>query len=378
MKLKKAMVWLLACLLVSAMPFGVACGGSGADNGESSSSIGGGLDETSSNGGTSSSGGGSSDDVTQKTVKFGSYPQTWVKEENVVWALNEQAGALPSAENSQNWISYEYYKGNTNDVDYMWYQDVTHEGKQYRGVYFDYPRPYANGGMYGNGDNIYSYLDENGYMRELTYWFAFEELEWTVLEEKDGKALLLCKDIIDSQNYYPLEDNRTVDGATVYANNYAESYIRQWLNDSFYKTAFTATEQSKILTTLVNNGEESAWACENDEKEENRYLCVDTNDKIFLLSKQEATSVAYGFTADAWTADNAKWKKASDYALSQGCYVWKKSDSEYNRNSTWLLRSPSYQYNTHVACVNYDGRASDEAAVYQTSVGIVPAIWITL
>lgn len=378
MKLKKTAIWLLSCLFVSAMPLSVACGSSSTNSGENSSSI---EEEASSNDGTSSSvGGGSTDDTTPKTVKFGSYPQTWIKEEGVVGALIEKAGALPTAENSQNWISYEYYKGNANDVDYMWYQDVTHEGKKYRGVYFDYPRPFAVGGMYGNGYNTYSYLDENGYMSEVTYWFAYEELEWSVLEEKDGKKLLLCKDIIDSQNYYPLSGSRLIGGQTVYPNNYAESYIRTWLNETFYETAFATAEQNKIATTLVKNGEESTWACEGEEKTENRYVCTDTNDKIFLLSKQEATSVAYGFAAGAWATDNAKLKKASDYARSQGCYVWKKSDSEYNGNSTWLLRSPSSynNYDDHVACVGYDGDAGDTAGTYQTSIGVVPAMWVDL
>lgn len=380
MKIKKAMLWFLSCMMICGAAFGAGCGGSSADNGKSSSVVGGSSDGGSSaNDETSSNvGGGSVDNSTQKTVTFGSYPQTWVKEESVVWALIEAAGELPTAENSQSWTSYEYYNGSTNDVDYMWYQDVTYGGKKYRGVYFDYLRPFAVGGLYGNSYNIYSYLDENGYMCEVTYWFEWEALEWTVLQEENGKALLLCKDIIDSQAYYPSETSRTVDGAIVYANNYAESYIREWLNETFYETAFTATEQSKILTTLVDNGEESAWACENDNKEENKYLCADTNDKIFLLSKQEATSVAYGFKADSWLEDSAKWKKASDYARSQGCYVWAKSDSPYNGTSSWLLRSPYYQYDNQAVCVNVDGRTSQGAGTYQTSIGVVPAMKVNL
>ena len=374
MKLKKAAVWLLACLFVSAMPFGVACGGSGADNGESSSVAGGGLNETSSNGGTSSSGGGSSSDISVgDKVKFGSYPQTQVTSESVISALNGQAGALPTAENSQGWTSYGYYKESSTEFDFMWYQDVTYGEEKYRGVYFSEYRPRTCEA--GNTMLVqkYSYQGDNGYNPETVYWFAFEKLEWTVLEQKDGKTLLHCSSIIDGQEYYNSTRSRDVNGAYATPNNYAESNIRKWLNASFYETAFTAAEQGKIATTLVDNSVASTAVYDGV----NQYACENTNDKVFLLSKAEATNTAYGFSESAWDygEGNTRIRKPSDYAKCQGVGA-SAEDSPYG--SGWWLRSPVPTNHRPVMRVSGDGDASGETWAIQVDIGVAPAMWITL
>lgn len=55
-------------------------------------------------------------------LEFGTYPQTEVGEETIIAALNGLAGELPTAENSQNWTSYDYYIDG--DIQsFMWYID---------------------------------------------------------------------------------------------------------------------------------------------------------------------------------------------------------------------------------------------------------------
>jgi hypothetical protein len=71
---------------------------------------------------------------------------------------------------------------------------------------------------------------------------------------KTGETLTVSNMRIDSQEYYDSKDNRTINGSTVYPNNYKESNIRIWLNNNFYNQVFSSTEQLSINTTTVDNG----------------------------------------------------------------------------------------------------------------------------
>lgn len=98
---------------------------------------------------------------------------------------------------------------------------------------------------------------------------------------------MLCENVIDSQAY---SNTMYIYGKTElgddiywndikhsnYANNYATSSIRKWLNDDFYNTAFTSTQKSNILTSKLDNK-----ACSNLYSE---YDSEITYDKVFLPS----------------------------------------------------------------------------------------------
>ena len=311
------------------------------------------------------------------TVNFGAYPQSKVTDSALTTALTAAAGALPTADNDQNWTSYKYYIEGSNAVDYMWYQDVVYGGNTYRGVYFTQYRPYFTDWL---GSANYSAQDDNGYYTDNVYWFAYETLNWTVLEEKNGEMFLLCNSIIDSQEYYDNYNNREISGATVYANNYAESNIRKWLNDTFYETAFTSLQQSLIKTTEVDNSAKSTmpygvtW---NDGV--NEYACANTNDKIFLLSEEEVTNPNYGFSSnpeDCGTI-SARMRMPSDYAQSQGCE--KSESASCLGNAFWWLRSPSDCDNENVYGISDDGFAyNGDDCVDDTELGVVPALKLTI
>ena len=82
-------------------------------------------------------------------------------------------------------------------------------------------------------------------------------------------GLVLCETIIDSQPYhnYVLADGTDAYGETVYwgdadkthyANNYAESSLRQWLNGSFSGTAFSPSQREIIAPVALDNSAYSA------------------------------------------------------------------------------------------------------------------------
>lgn len=289
------------------------------------------------------------------TVQFGIYPQTKVTDDTLLSSLNSASGTLPTSANSQAWTSYGYYKSGAVSS-YMWYIDITNETDEYRGVYFTSYRPY----YIDSPSN--SYQDDNGYTTSSVYWFKYEPITWRVLDVQAEKAFLMANLVLDSQDYHYSTSNRTIGVSTVYANNYEHSHIRSWLNDTFYNTAFNAAEKAKILTTTVDNSVASTGYSTN------QYACANTSDKVFLLSYAEATSATYGLNTDA-----SRQLQPSAYAQSQGVCTYTS-----NGNSYWWLRSPGNYVAYNVSLVSNDGRVRYLINVYDTSRGVVPALWISL
>ena len=305
-------------------------------------------------------------------VYFGSYPQTKVSDETLLNTLNAKAGELPTEENSYLWNSYGYYVSGY-VKDYMWYIDDEVDGSKYRGVYFTSYRPFpCDDGSYS------TFQDDNGYFERTTYWFKYEGIKWRVLTESGNRAFLMCDIAIDAQQYYHDEyGTRTIDGKMVYSNNYAESEIRKWLNETFYNTAFNDLQKSIIRTTSVDNSARSTSPYnELWNKGENEYACENTLDKVFLLSEYEVTNPDYGFSeSTSW--DETRQLKSSDYAKSQGCWQDTDENSIYKGNCSWRLRSPSYDCNSDARNVSNYGKRS-YGSVDRTGSGVVPALWIAL
>ena len=293
-----------------------------------------------------------------KIVYFGTYPQTKVNSEDLIEKLNNKAGDLPTAEDSRKWVDYGYYISGSVQS-YMWYQDIVYAGGKYRGVYFIKYRPTCID-FYASESS--SYQDDNGYATSTVYWFKFEPIKWRVLTESNGKALLLADLVLDSQDYEPVfaTEEYLHNGKTGYSNNYELSHIRAWLNDDFYNTAFTKTQQSIIVSTDVDNSVASTGDVSNG------YLCVNTCDKIFLLSYSEATNSSYGLDSDS-----SRQAFGSDYAKAQGLF-------EVNeRGSLWWLRTPYCGAAMQARNVSFDL----EITYYNVEMaeeGVRPACWITL
>ena len=317
-------------------------------------------------------------------IYFGSYPQTVVTDDRVKIGLTALAGDLPTAEDSKNWTSYGYYiEGEV--VDYMWYIDLAYNEVKYRGVYFTSYRPDETHRLSKAAN---SQQDDNGYNVSTVYWFKYEPIKWRILTEANGEALILCEMIIDSREYcnFDEETQQTVkyshNGGNGYANNYALSDIRAWLNDTFYNTAFSALQKEYIKLTTVKNDLTSANP-NSDPTFETRdkyvsFLCEDTEDHIFLLSFQEAMNDAYGFNPDIENvADPAREKIPTDYAKSQGVKVSK--DTGYVGNGTyWWLRTPAEYAAYSSRGVLYNGAAGGGIGVSNVHVGVVPALVINL
>ncbi|MBQ6164976.1 MAG: hypothetical protein IJK23_10930 [Clostridia bacterium] len=293
-------------------------------------------------------------------IEFGGYPQTQVTDADTVAALD----AL-----EKNWVSYGYYSGtgsmydgNMVPGDWMRYADVLYDGARYRAVTFDAYRPYYTGYIANTSNN---YQDNNGYEPGNTYYFKFESLQWRVLDP--GAGLVLCEKIIDSQAYQNVVYRigpayYQGHGSDVYANDYATSSIRSWLNDDFYNTAFSEAEKTLIAGTALDN---SAYSTSYSQ-----YDSASTTDKIFLLSYGDAVNTAYGFSSDSYEEDTARCAQGTDYAKCQG--LWVSTSSSTYGNSYWWLRSPG-SYSNYATDVYGGGDVSGGYDVGNTYEGVRPA-----
>ena len=297
-------------------------------------------------------------------IEFGSYPQSKVTDSSLVSALNKA---------SKKWVSYGYYSGNGSyDImvqgDWMEYADFTYNGTKYRAVTFSQYRPYRTSAVFSSGN---SYQDNNGYTTNNTYYFKYESLKWRVLDHSTGLAL--CESIIDSQAYSDTAYSYERDpygytaywndaAHTHYANDYATSSIRAWLNDDFYNTAFSSSQKASILTSELDNKAYSTSYSEYDSET--------TYDKVFLLSWSEMQNTAYGFTANT-RSSSTRQAKGTDYAKCQG--LWVGSSNEYS-----ILRLRSAGEGSDYACVVVsDGNLDYDWDVRHTYYGVRPAIKIS-
>ena len=230
--------------------------------------------------------------------------------------------------------------------------------------------------------NAYKYSDGTAVKQKSensTRYFKVEPIKWRVLEEAEGKKFLLAEVGLMSLQYYDKSNERTIDGNTIYANNYMHSKIRAWLNGykyqlddadnadyetkGFLQTAFTSEAQAKIATTTVDNSVESTLYSSNP------YVCDNTCDKVFLLSGKEATSEGYGFNTE-----NIRIRKPTDFALATGAY-----NHGGSYGGLWWFRSPNpHPYeNDMVNGMSYDGLGDPECYVNYNEHSVVPALLVS-
>ena len=216
-------------------------------------------------------------------------------------------------------------------------------------------------------DSVYTFSDGSDVTRGNTYYFKVEPIRWRILSESDGSAFILADGIIANHYYHQTNSSTTIDGETVYANNYKHSDIRAWLNGEFLNSAFGEVAQSLIKTTEVDNSVYSTRYSGNE------YVCENTFDKVFLLSCREVTNSEYGFSSDDGDRDKARRMTVSDYARSAGVYIG------FASYGSWWLRSPNYYYSNCASVVLSDGYAGYyDGVLGDYNDGVVPAMNISL
>ncbi len=264
------------------------------------------------------------------TASLGEYPQSEVRDSDLLKKLDEIA---------LKWTSFGFYI-NGEQSDYMKYSDVELDGEKYRGVWFSEYRPFNS--SFGDGSKDSSYQDDNGYTVGNTYWFKYESVCWRVLDAADnGTALLIAEKILDVREFSHTNSVHTVDGNTVYPNNYRYSNIQTWLADAFYNCTFSETDKELLNADCDKND-----GCEN----------------IRLPEKSEVNNAFGEYTQ--------RTAVVTDYAKCLGLH----DDSE-NGFCSWWLGTVGEQNDT---AYRVDGNGKISADYVDNCFGIRPIIVISL
>lgn len=237
-------------------------------------------------------------------IQYGYYPQRHVSDKSLWNTLSSVSDIL-----TNGWVRYEnkyYFKANTN---------------AYYGTIFD------------NKEQI----------KYSEYWFECEPIVWDILSKNEDTYFVESSKLLDTKQYCTFsEDEREIDGKTIYKNNYQYSYIREWLNDEFYNKAFYLNDSSIQITLVDNSGKDLS-------SNENQYRCDDTNDKIFLLSYLDYRNEDYGFVNEksrqCLTTDFSRANRASNIS----------NYGDYRLLGSYWTRTPSYNYNSYAYCVSKGG-----------------------
>ena len=152
-----------------------------------------------------------------------------------------------------------------------------------------------------------------------------KKIKWQVLDVEGNTAFIITEGLI-GQLEYAYEQFRDV--------RWEDSFLRDWLNNVFLEETFTQEEQKAIIETEVideANPYCTAVPRKTIEPGTTPKPWVDkvTNDKIYLLSLQEAEEKSYGF--DHWFKKSVV-RKAVNNAQDTGEW-WLRTMGEYTDNA---------------------------------------------
>jgi hypothetical protein len=179
------------------------------------------------------------------------------------------------------------------------------------------------------------------YSQEIDVTSRVQPIVWRVLSIENGKALLISDKNIDSRVYGESE-------------KWENCTLRSWLNNDFFKEAFTDIEKASILETYFKNSKNQKYSTSGG---------MSTRDHIFLLSIDEATEY---FESDAD-------RISKDTEIAKYPFSWDKG--------WWWLRSPgSNEYGGHCAATVDANGIIDYAGegILADTGSVRPAMYISI
>lgn len=178
-----------------------------------------------------------------------------------------------------------------------------------------------------------------------------EDIEWLVLEVKDGKILVISRYVIACQLYHDIYTEITWENCV----------LREWLNNEFIKDAFDENERGRIPKVMVSADENPVY----DTKPGN-----DTEDQVFVLSVDEVNKY--------FESDSARQCRPTPYTVDESAYSKREITTIYTENTgcPWWLRTPGNNQKA-VSIVDMEGHVSVEGFGGNYGMDTVrPALWI--
>jgi hypothetical protein len=170
-------------------------------------------------------------------------------------------------------------------------------------------------------------------------YYQFGGYDWLVLDERDGKALLLSKEILGSCVYH--DENEDV--------TWEECYLRHYLNNDFLNS-FSESDRERIAETYVINSDNPEYGTNGGEN---------TQDRIFLLSYDEE---------ERYCRDSQKRKAYfGEYVDGVDARWWLRTPGQDERCAAYVYM------NVHYGAI----QSTDGRPVYY-DLGVRPALWLKL
>lgn len=213
-------------------------------------------------------------------------------------------------------------------------------------------------------DGVRYYADTSGNVEKF---YESVPVRWQVLKTTDNSILLLSEKILNAHAFD--------EGMEANEIKWANSELREWLNNDFYNDCFNKSEQEAILNTELSN----ATGGELDGG-------PNTVDKVFLLSAQEMLETKYGFWGTE--EENSASRMAGVLpGVENDLTTWTASFTEkyiYNPETEtgyYWTRTPynvRYGFALSPKFVAANGQIGYSNSVLQTwNVGIRPAVQIS-
>lgn len=172
--------------------------------------------------------------------------------------------------------------------------------------------------------------------------FDTDKIEWTVLDVKDGKALLLSRfvlfeDYYNNKYYYNTLSKK---GDIV---TWSNSYIREKLNGEFYSKIFSDSEKRRIISSELTNADNPEYGTSGGKN---------TTDKIFLIDVFDAQR--YFSSEDSLRAFTSWYLRTPGGSINNASYI--------DRNGVLQIY----------------GESVNDFGNWTNTNGIRPAMWISL
>ncbi len=175
--------------------------------------------------------------------------------------------------------------------------------------------------------------------------FNEDPIKWRVLQNNttDKTLFLLADQSLDVQQY----------NMRFESTSWAACTLHTWLNDTFMNSAFSDSREKQAIkeTQVMTTGS------------------VDTNDKIFLLSKDEVINNTYGFTNNT-SAHDSRVSSKTDFVESI-------NPTSSTGTNNWWLRSPGSR-DGYVSMVLDQGNVSDFGFSVELGWDVRPAFNLNL